>query len=226
MQAEPAYLRVLPSPHPFFRGFNVLFYNISSKITLAFKVSWAVKKGKASWDPGRALSQLKGICICHCLLPCRCWTHKQVMASPSIFHAVAKPRKSSCFHSHWHLLQEIDLLIVLPPHPSLLLYILKTHLHTFFIWRIILRTGIIMAFCWIRIHCEGSEWASSPTRLTASLLKPSKLWCAVHCSHSFPKEGGWGVCVLAWVRTQALLGHRACCGSRCHNVLGVCWQKY
>lgn len=39
----------------------------------------------------------------------------------------------------------------------------------------------------------------------------------------FPKEGGWGVCALEWVRTQALQGRCACCGSRCHSVLGVCW---
>lgn len=139
MQTKPAHLLVLSSPPPLPQGFKVLFYTPSSKITLAFKVSWAVKKRKTSWDPGRAMAQLRGICICHCLLPCRCWRHKQVMASPSIFHAVAKPRKSRCFHSHWHLLREIDLLIVLLPHPSLLLYTLKRHLHAFFIWTIILR---------------------------------------------------------------------------------------
>lgn len=52
-----------PHPHPSSKGLKVLFCNVFSKITLAFKVSRAVETKKTSWDPEREMAQLKGICV-------------------------------------------------------------------------------------------------------------------------------------------------------------------
>lgn len=59
-------------PHP---KVLVLFCNISSKITLAFKVSRAVEKKKISWDLERELAQLRGVYICHSVATNKLWPH-------------------------------------------------------------------------------------------------------------------------------------------------------
>lgn len=64
----------LSSPHPHPKVL-VLFCNISSKITLAFKVSRALEKKKISWDPERALAQLRGVYICHSVATNKLWPH-------------------------------------------------------------------------------------------------------------------------------------------------------
>lgn len=93
-----------PHPTPSLKALKLLFCNITSKITLAFKVSSAVEKKKTSWDPERGMAQLKGIYICHCVAINKLWPH--LLFSVQLLDPEYN-LKCSCFHSHWHLLQDM-----------------------------------------------------------------------------------------------------------------------